>query len=79
MPPAVAKPEGAAVGVLILWRVGLPMHAPVGQTGIVLAQGRTTHATVRWPGLTDIEFVSVYFDTGDIGSDLNMQIIADLG
>ena len=47
--PAVSKHEGTSAGTAILWRQGLPILAPIIQTGVARATGRTTEAILQWP------------------------------
>ena len=75
--PAVAKLAGTTGGTAILWRQGLPVVAPVVQTGITRAGGRSSSATLKWPKIRDIEFISLYLETGGQLSEHNIQILGD--
>ena len=54
------------------------MVAPIIQGGVVRAPGISTHAKLTWPGLKDIELVSLYLETGGQLTECNLKLLADV-
>ena len=77
-PATASKNGGTSGGTGIVWVEGLPITADVVQPGLVRAQGRTTLATLTWPGLEEVHFVSLYMHTGGKLDEENTKLLYDL-